>query len=482
MKHLRHIAVVTLAVLALGLQGDVAGASTTWQSARVVHLPSGATSLPSGYLPALSCASAGNCSAGGAFSDTKGRVEGLLLREVHGVWRAPVTLVTPAGAAADPQVTITSISCATATSCGVVGSYQDRHGNSESFVASEVRGTWTRARQVVLPANAARSNQYSSLHSVSCASTGNCSAVGTYVDLAKGGPGEAMVVTQVRGTWRRASELRLPPSANLNPFVNIEQIDCAHVGYCSAVGSFTDANSVEQGLVFDQVAGTWSAGAAVALPGDASAYAGASLSEIGCSGVDSCAALGTYRDQAGHLEGMSVTQSGGSWGRGVRLVMPAGAAANPHVTFYGYDGISCPSTSDCSAGGQYLDTSGAYQGFVVSEVAGVWTPAAAPVLPIGAQQGGQYGGVVSVSCRSAGNCSAGGAYVDASGNYQALIVNEVANVWQTGQKVLLPGGATTIGVDGGVYGLVCHASGPCTAIGSFEKNPTTYQGFTVTTR
>ena len=87
-----------------------------------------------------------------------------------------------------------------------------------------------------------------------------------------------------------------------------------------------------------------------------------------------------------------------------------------------------------------------------------------------------------MSCRSVGNCSAGGAYLDGTNNYQALIVNEVDGVWQTGRRVLLPDGASTIGVDGGVYGLVCHASGPCTAIGSYLKTSTSYQGFTVTTR
>jgi hypothetical protein len=481
MKHVRHIAVAALSALTLVVASGVAGASTTWQRAAVVHLPRGVTSLPQGYLPALSCASANNCSAGGAVTDTRGRVEGLLLREVHGTWRAPVTLVAPKGAAANPQVTITSISCASASSCGVVGSYQDTHANTQSFVASDVRGSWSPAREVALPPDAARTLQDASLHSVSCSSVGNCSAVGTYVDSSTSRRTRAMVVSEVRGSWRRAMELRLPPTANLDPFVTISQISCAHVGTCSVVGSFTDSNSVVQGLVIDQVAGAWERGVVVTLPGEAGAYANASLSEIGCSGPGNCAALGTFVDSVGQDEAMSVTESAGTWSRAVSLVMPVGAGENPKVTFYGYDGISCPSTSNCSGGGQYVDATGDSQGFVVSEVNGMWTSAISPTLPAGAQQGGHYGGIVSVSCRSAGNCSAGGAYLDGSGSYQALIVNELRGVWQTGQKVALPGAATTIGVDGGVYGLVCHAKGPCTAIGSFLKTSSAYQGFTVTT-
>ena len=102
-------------------------------------------------------------------------------------------------------------------------------------------------------------------------------------------------------------------------------------------------------------------------------------------------------------------------------------------------------------------------------------------MPAGAQMAGKNGGVVAVSCRSAGNCSAGAAYVDGSSAYQALVVNEVAGQWRTGQKVTLPTGDNTVGVDGGVYGLICHATGPCTATGSYLKTLTNYEGFTVTT-
>ena len=39
-----------------------------------------------------------------------------------------------------------------------------------------------------------------------------------------------------------------------------------------------------------------------------------------------------------------------------------------------------------------------------------------------------------------------------------------------------------VGVDGGVYGLVCPTRGPCTAVGSYLKGASNYAGFTVSTR
>ena len=59
--------------------------------------------------------------------------------------------------------------------------------------------------------------------------------------------------------------------------------------------------------------------------------------------------------------------------------------------------------------------------FVVSEVNGTWHDATE--LPRTAALGGGTA-IASVSCASAGNCSAGGGYLDANGNRQAFVVSE----------------------------------------------------------
>ena len=48
--------------------------------------------------------------------------------------------------------------------------------------------------------------------------------------------------------------------------------------------------------------------------------------------------------------------------------------------------------------------------------------------------------VGSVSCASAGNCSAGGYYLDSSGHYQAFVVSQVNGTWGKAKEV--PGTAT----------------------------------------
>jgi hypothetical protein len=461
-----------------------AGATSTtprWDVAKIASLPSGATGLPSGFLPALGCASAGNCSAGGAYDDASSHTQGLVLNEVRGTWKAPTKLIAPTGSASDPGLTVNSISCGAVGNCVAVGSYDDNKNYAQSFVASEVRGVWQRAREVLLPANAKGATQLSEVHSVSCWSAGNCSAVGSYLDgIQPVGHSEGMVVNEVRGTWVRAQEVKLPTDANANPYALLNQITCTK-GRCVGVGSYIGANGTTQGLAVNGVNGTWAGGIAVALPANANAYPVADVSEVACVSATNCTALGTYTNVTGQNEGFTVTELKGTWQRALAMSMPTDAATNPHTFFYGYGGLACASIGNCSAGGQYLVGATQYEGFFINEVNGIWQPATQMKLPGGALMAGKNGGVVAVSCRSAGNCSAGAAYFDGSSQYQALVINEVSNTWQVGQKVSLPTGATSVGIDGGVYGLVCHRTGPCTATGSYLKTATTYEGFTVST-
>lgn len=473
---------LTLALMFLALPASAVSSTPLWHAAQVATLPAGATGLPSGFLPALSCPSAGNCEAGGAYLDKSGHVQGLLLNEVKGVWKAPTRLTPPSQAAANPSLTINSVSCATSGNCAAAGSFEDTHSNGQSFVANEVNGVWKQAQEVNLPSNAGTSLQNSQIHSVVCWSPGDCSAIGSYFDGTQPSAyALSLEVNEVHGVWGAARETILPSDANADPYVNINQIACTRGGNCAAVGSYIAKGGATEAVVIPEVDGTWRNAVTLVLPGDASAYPSAALSEVTCVSAGNCTAIGTYTDVGGDIEGMIATETHGAWVRALAMVMPLGAATNPHTFFYGYGGLFCSSIGNCSAGGQYLIGTSTYEGFFIDEVNGQWRAASEMELPSGALMAGKNGGVVAVSCRSAGNCSAGAAYVDGSSNYQALVVNEVAGHWRTGQKITLPTGNNSVGIDGGVYGISCHATGPCTATGSYLKTLTNYEGFTVTT-
>jgi hypothetical protein len=85
--------------------------------------------------------------------------------------------------------------------------------------------------------------------------------------------------------------------------------------------------------------------------------------------------------------------------------------------------ISCAAAGTCSAGGWYQDGSGHTQAFVVSQVNGTWHTAIR-VPGTATLNSGGAAWTVSVSCASAGNCSAGGGYTDSSGHRQAFVVTQ----------------------------------------------------------
>src|SRR5215471_20148533 len=99
-----------------------------------------------------------------------------------------------------------SVSCASPGNCAAGGSYSDSSGNAQAFVASEVNGTWHAAREV---SGSGRLNQGGGgqVSSVSCASAGNCAAGGVYSDGSLSDIRQAFVAGEVNGTWHAAIEV-----------------------------------------------------------------------------------------------------------------------------------------------------------------------------------------------------------------------------------------------------------------------------------
>ncbi len=480
----KTLRVVVLTVTLIVALGTVGAAATTWPRARLATLPVGAHGLAQGYLPVLACASAGNCVAAGDYLDSLGNSQAFVLNEVHGVWRAPLTIAAPTGAASTPGMTPASGACALAGNCVVVGSYQDRSGNAQAFVASERNGVWSRATEVKLPANAITVGQSAQLRAVACSPAATCSAVGSY--LAHGSPSpqtEGVTLTSTGGTWSPGSEVKLPANAGPTPYVTLSELACAATapGDCSATGSYLDTNNVTHGLILNEVHGVWHAGIELVTPANANAIPLVQLSSLACPAAGDCSAIGTYESTAGHLNGLTVNEVHGVWQAARTLALPVASTVNPLTFLYGFTAVSCSSVGNCAAGGQYRDASGRYQGFLVNEVHGVWRGASELRLPAGATTTGKNGGVVALSCYATGDCAAGAAYLDAAGHYQALLVTSHHGRWGLGTRVHLPGTASSVGVDGGVYSLICSSATQCTAAGSYLASATVYQGFTLST-
>ena len=106
----------------------------------------------------VSCAAAGNCTAVGGYIDSSGLEQGLMLTETAGVWATGVEAILPAGTPSSASAFLNSVSCASAGDCGAVGYYGDFptglfHGvhRYHGLLLTETAGVWTPGLQASAP-------------------------------------------------------------------------------------------------------------------------------------------------------------------------------------------------------------------------------------------------------------------------------------------------------------------------------------------
>jgi hypothetical protein len=239
-------------LLMLAASPPEALASTNWATGVEASLPANARTNPGIEGLALSCASAGNCTAVGYYFDSSGHRQGLLLSETSGTWATGVEAPLPANAGTNPNVSLNSVSCASAGNCTAVGNYVDSSGNiqghglpDQGLLLTETSGTWATGVEASLPANA--NNTLAGLADVSCASAGNCAAVGSYEDSS--GHQQGLLLSETSGTWATGVEASPPANAGTNPNAGPVSVSCASAGNCTAVGYYEDSSKDFEGLL-----------------------------------------------------------------------------------------------------------------------------------------------------------------------------------------------------------------------------------------
>jgi hypothetical protein len=155
----------------------------------------------------VSCASAGNCAAGGDYTDGSGHSQAFVVSERHGVWGRAIEVPGSGALNKGAEAAVESVSCASAGNCAAGGFYRDASGHLQAFVVSERHGVWGGAIEV--PGSGALNKRGDArVSSVSCASAGSCAAGGFYTDAS--GKLQAFLVSQRHGVWGRAVVARLP--------------------------------------------------------------------------------------------------------------------------------------------------------------------------------------------------------------------------------------------------------------------------------
>jgi hypothetical protein len=312
---------------------------------------------------------------------------------------------------------VASVSCGATNSCVAVGQYVTA-GSSLPFAATETRGLWSASRPVALPSDAVPSpvtgGPTTGLDAVACPAVGQCAAVGTY----KTSMGfEAMIASASGGQFASATRIALPANAaTAGQLAALFAVSCVHWGYCTAVGTYKDTSGNQLPLAVSERAGSWRASVSPALPvGALGADQLASLNGVDCEAAGACRAVGAFVD-AGGFKSIALTQAAGNWlasAKAAVIAAPAGATS-PGPEGVGLSSIDCTASDACVAVGQYATSSG-YAAMSTSASHGAWTPSvavAAPSTP--ATPGSSLDVLSSVSCITAGACTAVGTYGNTS--------------------------------------------------------------------
>ena len=353
----------------------------------------------------VSCASPGNCGAGGTYSVGRNKLLVFVVNEVHGRWGGIVTVPGVATLETGGYAYLTSISCPTPGNCSA-GGYVASTGGTQAFVLDEVDGTWGSVLEIAGSASYRMTN--SRLESISCAAPGDCSATGNNeAGLARTLP---FVVNEMNGTWGRAEAV--PGLGTLSPGGSDYEVNvsCSQPGDCAARGNYLDASRVTHAFLVNESEGVW--GSAFAIPGMIALNRRhiSQLLSISCAASGDCSAGGTY-GAGSHERAFVVNEVDGTWGD---PMMIPGLASLSQGNFTSVTAVSCGSSGNCGAIGSFNGHGGYVQVFATNEVNGQWGEATAIGTPAFAGAIAAYGS--AISCASTDSCAVVGTFFDAKQN------------------------------------------------------------------
>lgn len=385
-------AVVLVSASVVLVSTDAVAVSPSWSNAVVLQAPSNSrSSNPYSYLNAISCPAAGTCTAVGAYLDSANQNGMMAASESNNQWSQEIQIEPPADSEAESASIpgfpdLTAVSCVTAGDCTAVGSYRNDSTQGESgggqilpIEVTETDGVWGQAHAVGIPGSA-NPTQEAYFSSVSCLSTGNCVAVGFYGNFFP------MAAIETNGTWAPASSISgisgivgaisvscvddvctvlagdnavtetsgawssvtpiVPPSDNSSNYLGgFYSISCWDAQDCAAIGPYggsTGSGEGEEYQVTFENSGTWSN--AIRAPGFnvLSSY-GPSVSCLP-QGDGTCQFVAGYQ---------SVEEANGTWATELSFPIPADDLCGGSCGNEGYTSVSCFSVSACTTAGGY---------------------------------------------------------------------------------------------------------------------------------
>jgi hypothetical protein len=326
---------------AVGHFNDAAGTGLTlaersngarWTIQRTLDSPGAASSL----LFGVSCPSRDVCVAVGSTTDRAGALTLPLAERWTGArWSLQRP---PSPTRRLKSITyLGGVSCPSARFCAAVGYSGNRLGSSGRPLIEQWNGT----RWSIRPTPRLPNATAGFLSGVSCTSSRNCTATGFY--LTRSGPGRALAERWDGARWSIAR----PPNPEAATGIQLVGVSCTPHGPCTAVGFFSIVTGIEV-MIAERWSGmSWS----IQQPRYPAGAEGVQLAGVSCPATRACTAVGFFTNTSALDEMLAERWDGTRWS-----IDPI--SAPPGTTSNELAGISCPTTTACTAVGESIDAGG----------------------------------------------------------------------------------------------------------------------------
>jgi hypothetical protein len=312
------------------------------------------------------CAAGGLCAAGGQFTDSSGAGQAWVRTEVSGRWQSALEVPGIAPLNTGNNSDTAAMSCASTGNCAAGGGYttctcitDNGFPPVEAFVVTETNGTWGTAQEVPGIQNInVQEAADAATTLMTCPSAGNCTAAGYYESAnlyscdppwKPGQPepppfpgcGAAFAVNERDGTWGAVTGAGLVQGASLA---------CPAAGDCVTAGDAQDYPETETGGLMDETNDRW--GAVLQLNSTTT------VSAVSCASPGYCSGGGSTRTGSAFV----ISEWHGIWGK---VFTPTGVLRGPAGTV---SAMACPpKITRCVAGGSYQGPKGGGRAFLVSQ-------------------------------------------------------------------------------------------------------------------
>ena len=313
-----------------------------WSAAKIPD-PAGKASGDYQELSGVACTKASDCWAVGEWENSQGAHVNETLHWNGEGW-SQVRTRDPASNSNGDQNELYGVACTKASDCWAVGDSQSGSRAAELDQALHWNGKKWSVAKTPEPAGKASGDQ-SILYGVTCASAGDCWAVGSMYS------GTATLNEALHWNGKKWSVTKTPdPAGKASGDQSVlSGVTCASAGDCWAVGfMYGGTADLNEALRFNGK--KWSH-VTTPQPATTPSELGNPLSSVDCISASDCWAVGNYYNGTS-LFNEAMHWNGKKWSH-VPTPQPAGTTGGYNVL----SGVSCPSASDCRAVGWIYKTS-----------------------------------------------------------------------------------------------------------------------------